>query len=128
VAKSKESGWGPCPACGGEVTGSVDAYLAHVQQVNDEHPDVEETDAGAAIVTPEEAPTGGVGVCSNCGQAVAAIGSEDAEYSESGALVQAPVESPEHMDAQSGTSEIVTHEVGPDPTESAPAEPASVEA
>jgi hypothetical protein len=109
--------WPPCPACGGKVTGSVDAYLAHVKKINKDHPDVEEDNADAAIVTAEKEPSGGVGVCSRCGQAVAAEGSKDAALTQPPADVQAPVESPEHMDTVSGSSEIVTHEVDPDAVE-----------
>lgn len=106
--------WPPCPACGGKVTGSYNAYLAHIKKVNKDHPDIEEENADAAIVTAEKDPSGGVGICSNCGQAVAAEGSKDAALTEPPAAAQMPAESPEHMDTVSGSSEIATHEVDPD--------------
>jgi cobalamin biosynthesis protein CbiD len=115
VAKAKEDNWGPCPVCGGEVTASHDAYLAHVQKVNDDNPDIESgADVTSGITVPVDPPTGGVGICSNCGSAVGASGGEDAALTQPPAAVQAPVESPEHMDAPSGGTEMTVHEVDPD--------------
>jgi hypothetical protein len=112
---AKSTGWGPCPVCGGEVTKDYTAYLKHIQDVNDEHPDIESgTDVTTGITVPDP-PTGGVGICSVCGTAVAAEGSEDAALNEPTADEQAPVESPEHMDAPSGSSETPVHEVAPEP-------------
>jgi hypothetical protein len=115
--ESDVGGWGSCPVCGGEVTENYDAYLAHVQQVNDDNPDIPVgMDVTSGITVPADPPSGGVGVCSNCGSAVGALGSEDAALTEPPAAVQAPVESPEHMDAQSGPAEMTVHEVVPDDT------------
>lgn len=112
---AKATTWDVCPICGGEVTASADAYLAHIQQVNDDHPDIESgSDVTGGITVPAEAPTGGVGICSQCGNAVAASGSEDAALTEPPADVQMPAESPEHMDTATGSTETPVHEVDPD--------------
>jgi hypothetical protein len=95
-----KSNWDPCPNCGGKVTKDVSAYKESQQQWNQDTEGID-GDQEIEVVTAEEAPTGGVGICSRCGMAVAAPDSEDAALAEPEEGVQMPVESPEHYDAPS---------------------------
>lgn len=104
--------WPACPNCGGEVTKDYKAYLEGQAQYNKDNPDIPD-DSVHGIETAED-PTGGVGICSNCGMAVADPKSPDAALAEPPADAQIPPESPEHMDAPSGTSETPVHAVDPD--------------
>lgn len=90
-----------CPNCGGNVTKDFDDYLKNIEKRNKATEGVAD-DAGTGVVTAEDPPKGGVGICSNCGQAVGAPGSKDAKLDEPPEGVQIPPDSPEHWDAPSG--------------------------
>jgi hypothetical protein len=97
----------PCPNCGGEVFVSYDQYKETLAAFN--------ADAGIegehGTEFAESDPKGDVGVCSRCGMAVGARGSDDAALAEPDADVQIPAESPEHGDDASGSAETPVHEV-----------------
>ena len=85
-----------CPNCGGEVTQSFEDYKAA------QNARAEGNEDGS--VYPEDDPSGDVGVCSNCGMAVAVTGSDADVTSEATPL---PTDPSEHADA----ADAPVHEV-----------------